>query len=315
MLNKVAVERPKCPICHGTRTRKERTYRGQHEIFAHKSLFVCGDCQMVFAHPLPPADEWDVYNRAFFSESDSRLPESHPAIAFFCEIAGIRLRYIQKYIHPELLPDSVLEIGPGPGYFCLAYLAVQPGARYRAVETDPTCYESLRECGAEVAGSLSELPEMERYGLLVMSHVLEHSIAPRRELAEAARFLEPGGRLFVEVPCRDFEYKPVFDAHVLFFDKPSMGRLLAEVGLAGIRLSYHGESIDQLRRQLSPIGRIRRRLSGLLSRSFPARRTAPRSDVDGQALRDQVEFFQPHLECEKPSRWLRVLAEKPKNRK
>jgi SAM-dependent methyltransferase len=303
-----------CPICLGDRTRWDRPYKGSHKIFVGKSLCACEDCGLVFADPLPSAGEWDVYNSAFFSESESGLADDHPAIPFFEEVARIRLRHIEARISPKPMPSAVLEIGPGPGYFCQAYIDRNPGVRYRAVETDPVCYDALRARGVEAVGDLAEIASSERFGLLVMSHVLEHSLDPRQFLIDATGLLEPGGALFIEVPCRDFEYKPVFDAHVLFFDKNSMGRLLDETGLVEPLLSYHGEAIDTLRRQLSFGYKLQSRFAAALRRFIPGKGSASDERVTpADRLEEALALFRPHVEHDRPARWLRAMAVKPEH--
>src|SRR5262249_11638886 len=74
-------------------------------------------------------------------------------------------------------------------------------------EPDPAAREVVRGKGHRVlAGTAEELPEEIRGGrhdLVVMSHVLEHCLDPKRAVANAAGLLAEGGLLVIETPNND----------------------------------------------------------------------------------------------------------------
>jgi SAM-dependent methyltransferase len=299
-----------CPVCTATDCSEMRPYQARHDIFKGLHLLNCGECGMVFADPMPSVEEWAAYNRDFFAVSESSSTDNTEAVLFFKGIARLRLDHIANTIGGEL-PDSVLEIGPGPGYFCQAYKEKRPAVKYCAVETDLTCHGPLQELGVDVLTELTEVAARHcDFGLLVMSHVLEHSQDPRDFIRAALDLMQPGGLLFIEIPCLDFEYKPVFDAHVLFFDKDSLGRLLADAGIVEYQLSYHGATINTLRRELSRPGRLFNRGLAQITRE-PEIVESVRHLLDA-ATWNVVAPFMPHVENERPSRWLRALAIKPR---
>jgi SAM-dependent methyltransferase len=291
-----------CPVCLGEDCRRERRYKGYHEIFANRFLSRCTDCGMVFADPMPSDREWEAYNREFFSESLGGMPDNERVAEFSRGIARTRLDYIAARAK-DGLPNSVLEIGPGPGYFFQAYSDRVPGVRYTAVETDSECRTSLREVGVEVEESFDDLgKDVNHFGLVVMSHVLEHSTNPREFLGRALGLLQPGGGLFIEVPCSDYNYKPVFDAHVLFFDKAPMARLLDDLGACDWHIAYYGESIRKLRRQVSLPHRLVNRV-----KRFGEACGVPPSSAAADAEMDPTTWA-AHIENDEPARWLRVMA-------
>jgi SAM-dependent methyltransferase len=244
------IEDLQCPLCRSLSCVKEMPYRGQHVIFQGLALYRCSECAIVFASPPPTEDELTVYNSDFFSASGSGIPTNAETLLFFRGVAQLRLQYIESGLCGAPMPSSVLEIGPGPGYFCTQYLNQTPRARYAAVETDLSCHDSLKELGVDVHESFEALADTgKHFDLVVISHVLEHCAQPRDFLERALSFLVPGGILFAEVPCRDYEYKDIFEAHLLFFDKEPMRCLMNELGLDIIKLSYHGESIGKMQRK------------------------------------------------------------------
>ena len=300
-----------CPVCRGNECEHRERYKGQHAIFEGRWLRRCRDCGMVFADPMPDAGEWESYNRDFFAESEVAVAAEGQAALFFQGLARLRLAQIEQAV--DALPDSVLEIGPGPGHFCQAYFEQAADARYGVIETDVHCHGRLRDLGAEVWKDLGAAAAGAPYGMVVMSHVLEHCLDPRDFMETVWALLRPGGVLFVEVPCLDCDYKPTFDAHVLFFDKGSMACLLDYVGAEGCRLSYHGESIEVLRRPYQFHVRLANKVRSLVGAS-PAEPPAEPEPVDlpiDGAMWRAVAPFKPHVENDVPSRWLRALAYKP----
>jgi SAM-dependent methyltransferase len=102
----------------------------------------------------------------------------------------------------------------------------------------------LNSLGIEVHAKPAEevLPRLERFDVIVMSHVLEHFLDPGAMLRLTGRRLKPGGVLYVEVPHIPLEamhrhvdsvWAPRFDEpHITFFDPGSLRRVLAANGLA-----------------------------------------------------------------------------------
>ena len=220
-----------CPSCQGRSTAKEGPYRGRHDIFSGLDLRRCAGCGLVFAHPMPSLLQWEEFNSRFFSDGAISIPEDREVLLFSRGMACLRLHHIEKHSGWTSLPTSVLEIGAGPGFLYREYITREPEVCYAAVETDEGCQRMLRQDGVEVFGRLGDIIETgNKYDLLVMSHVLEHVLDPRAFLRDALRCLRPGGVVFIEVPCMDWEYKLFFNDHVLFFDKHSLGHLLELVG-------------------------------------------------------------------------------------
>jgi SAM-dependent methyltransferase len=322
-MNEEGIDRLTCHGCASEQCVEDRPYRGLHAIFQGRSLWRCEACGLAFIDPMPSQDDWDRYNQDFFVESEGGLPKDPDTLLFFKGIARLRLQYMVEHAGLATPPDSVLEIGPGPGFLCDAYLQQRPDARFVVVETDHTCQEMLREKGVEVFDSFEQIPvESGEFDLVVMSHVLEHSQDPTGLVETAMGYLRPGGHMFIEVPCRDFEYKRFWDAHILFFDKPSMEMVLRRVGLEDFRLSYHGEESEQLKRQLNLLNRVlsRFKIKAAIGRLYKMTQGV-REKVMGKVEPDPgpigdsqmwaiVKTYSPQIEHTRPARWLRALARK-----
>ena len=76
-----------------------------------------------------------------------------------------------------------------------------------------------------------------------MSHVLEHMPDPRYFLKLVHEKLKTGGKLFIDVPCKDYLYKDIDEPHVLFFNIQSLSFLLMNIGFTINWLDYFGPNI------------------------------------------------------------------------
>ena len=299
-----------CPVCGSGSTHSVAPYRHENLIFTGCSRTLCTECEMMFASPMPNAAALSDYNASYFATAHGGPPTNRLALAFFSAIARLRLGFLRRYLDEHQIGvDRVLELGPGPGFFARRWLEDAPQSVYSAVETDKSCFDSLRKLGVH----LVEPSAVIATDLVVMSHVLEHVPDPVRFVQAATRGLRPDGALFIEVPCRDWEHKTLDEPHLLFFDKKSMRKLLADLGFVDIELSYHGQRISRLK-TASPLRAklmaIRGKLIswGLIA---PFARMQPGMEpVTSPLERAAAAPFQAHRESTEPAWWLRAVARK-----
>jgi len=285
-------------------------FRYENPIFSECSLAICVDCEMVFASPMPSEATLKEYNAHYFSAAHGGQPTNRLAVAFFAGIAGIRHSYVNRFlVKYQITVDNVLEIGPGPGFFARRWLEDMPQSYYFAVETDESCHQVLGKLGVKII-DFAAAPQAD---LVVMSHVLEHVPDPLGFVRKATHGLRSGGALFIEVPCRDWEHKPIDEPHVLFFDKASMQRLLDDLGFTDIEIAYFGQTIAQLKtpsKFRSLWARIRTKLIswGMVA---PFAGSSNGLNVLANPLhRAMVGPYGAHLESKEPAWWLRAVARK-----
>lgn len=133
--------------------------------------------------------------------------------------------------------SEVLDIGCGGGRLVMEL--AQRG--YKVTGLEPSPVAGVAEAAADVGGlilptTLEEYdPGAEMFAGIIFSHVLEHLPRPDQALATAARLLEPGGRVFVEVPHLE---RPVTSlgrcvpvAHQWYFTPEAMRYYLLQAGL------------------------------------------------------------------------------------
>jgi SAM-dependent methyltransferase len=101
-------------------------------------------------------------------------------------------------------PQSLLDVGTGHGHFCLLARQRWPEATVDGLDQSPSVDEAQRRGWVDRAhrGGFTALAGAlpRSYDVVAMSHYLEHTRDPRAELAAAAKVLEPGGLLMIEVP-------------------------------------------------------------------------------------------------------------------
>jgi SAM-dependent methyltransferase len=302
----------RCPVCTGASHISLRPYRGHSQIFGKVNLVRCADCQLVFVRPMPSEEDLYEYNSAYSDNAHGGLNLHPGALLFFSGMALLRLEHVLSY-YPDGGANikSVLEIGPGHGFFCEHVLRRSPACSYSVIESDHSCRERLRTLGATVYENLNKLDSWRgTFDLLVMSHVLEHSGDPFGFLDAAIGLLAPGGVVFIEVPCRDFEFKEEDEPHLVFFDKASLQRLFERLGLCNLRLSYHGKEIHRIKKE-SRISAFAARLARTVSRRTGMSLSRKPSFIEDPAIWDAVRPHEAHTERQQAAWWLRAVASKP----
>lgn len=142
----------------------------------------CGGCGMEYFHP-------GVAGSAAFYAALGRSQQYY---------STTRWEFTETLRRIPAEPDLV-DIGCGDGFF----LSLVGGTRKRGLELNPDAVRRAREKGLDVReGLLPVLPDASA-DVLTLFQVLEHVERPVEVLADAARVLRPGGRLFVAVPNND----------------------------------------------------------------------------------------------------------------
>lgn len=268
---------------------------------------------MVFAAPMPDAAALAVYNTSYFDSAHGGAPTNPVAIAFHSAIARLRVAHVEHFLDARgIAVSAVLEVGAGGGYFARHWLGRHPDSSYHAIESDTSCHPGLLAMGVEVLQDPRDT-QQPPLDLVVMSHVLEHTTDPSDFLRGMTARLRRGGVLFIEVPCRDWEFKAQDEPHLLFFDKVPMARLLSDLGFAEIQLTYHGREIAKLR---SP-SLVTRVMGGVRARLLARGVVAPFARVTSglEVLKEPLERaavapYEAHRECSRPAWWLRAAAQK-----
>lgn len=304
-----------CPVCGSKEFQQRMNYPNQSTVFSGMQIVQCGNCEMVFADPVPSEEELYIYNSHYFDNAHGGVSENPVTKAFHSGINLLRVTHIEKYLSVrERKIKRVLEIGPGAGYFAQHWRKRHPETvQYVVVDTDTSFTAAFTASGIEVYRDMQEIAPGNTFDLVVLSHVLEHVAEPQSFLLEIDKKLVHSGIVFIETPCRDDLHKPSLEPHLLFFDKHPMEQLIAKCGWKNGRLSYHGNTIAELRKETGFTGLLFRKARNFFLQQgihYFWSRTKAGLEALTPMERAAVLPYKAHIEQEQPSWWLRSIAEK-----
>lgn len=303
-----------CPVCSSDSVSFIRNYRSGKTVFQDMKLVRCNTCSMVYADPMPSDEVLTEYNASYFVAAHGGLNTNPVATAFFSGIAWIRIGHLEKYIRKfSATVKKVLEIGPGTGYFAGNWLRLHSDNEYSALETDTSCHQSLKQIGVQITEFETINSNHTIYDMLVLSHVVEHVSRPKEFLSAMSSCLRKDGVIFIEVPCRDWEHKPEDEPHLLFFEKKSMMELLTSLGFKNIQLSYHGQTIEQLKSTPAAPTILQKLCIKLMNRGYTKLASLfYKGDRKYLSPLEMVAIdpYKPQVETEEPAWWLRAVAMK-----
>ncbi len=208
-----------------------------------------GDCQE-FANRIVAGRSLSRASQHYLGEGgtayDERVGGTHRFNADFA------LRVLGPHLEDD---TAVLDFGCADG----ALLAALPNGVKCGVEVNPASRARAVERGLVVHESTREIDD-DSVGLVISSHVLEHTLQPLDELGGLRRVLTGGGKLVLILPVDDWRVQrdwvlPDGNHHLYGWTPQLLANLLAEAGFAV-------ESIDVVTYTLP--GRFTGKLHGML---------------------------------------------------
>ena len=233
-----------CPLCQGKRIRlfKKGTIDPQaigaadfkitdSHYGSRWTFFSCRDCAFVFANPLPDGATIAGFYAALEDEEYSQEDEGRG------RNFAVILRRLGRFAPPG---SSLLDVGAASGIF----LNLARRAGYDVAGIEPSARlvaDAERLYGLKVfRGDAEQFPVGRKFDAVTLLDVLEHVTDPGAFLGTVGRFLAPNGMLVIVTPDigslaarfmggRWWHYRA---AHVNFFNRRSLERLLAAHGFA-----------------------------------------------------------------------------------
>lgn len=197
-----------CNLCNSeTKFEFIRDYPNQHKVFDNLKLWRCKECGVIFALPYLSEKDLDYYYEDVWKTSDD-------ANIVYEIQASERVKYIHKHIGDRDFL-RVLDIGSGHGILYDSFLQRYGKVEFYATELNPDNRKRLEQKGIVVKRSIDELKET-KFDIICLCSVLEHLTYPYIFLKDALELLDENGYLFIELPDRDYIYKPLLDPHVGF---------------------------------------------------------------------------------------------------
>ncbi|MEP6880358.1 MAG: class I SAM-dependent methyltransferase [Dokdonella sp.] len=207
-------------------------------------LAQCGECEVVYLDPEPPADDLDRLYVGSIQFSDTDYMRGAQADRTARGYAR-RLHYL------DLLPETVetiLEIGAGPAWICRAAKERRSDVVTIAQDISDECVAHCPWVDHYILGNLSQLQPNGSIQLAAMTHVIEHLPKPADFLCELTPYLAPGGKVYITAPHRpalwrpeqgfgpwlDYSYLHV-PAHISYLSEKWMRGAAAKAGLKMVR--------------------------------------------------------------------------------
>lgn len=232
----------RCPLCRGAGIRlfKKGTFDPQaigaadfritdSHYGARWTLFCCRECGFVFANPVPDGEAIARFYAALDDEEYSQEDEGRG------RNFAVILKRLRRFVPPG---STLLDVGAASGIFL--NLARRGGYRVAGIEPAARLVaDAERLYGLTLfCGSAEAFVAREPFAVVTLLDVLEHVPDPGAFLAVLDRFLAPGGMLVIVTPDigslaarlmggRWWHYRA---AHINFFNRRSLERLLAEHG-------------------------------------------------------------------------------------
>ncbi len=230
--------RETCPVCGG---HELRVHLRVSDLMQHKpgrfTLERCRACDHIFQNPRLSIAGLDYYYKDFYDG----LGEEGMEYIFGHSADGYRAR--ARLVRDNAQPKRWLDVGAGHGHFCCVAKDELPDTSFDGLDLSDSIDEAHRRRWIDTAyrGLFPDVaPTIAgRYDAVSMSHYLEHTLDPRKELDAAHVALAQGGHLMIEVPDPEFRLGRALGRWWLPWFQPQHQHLLS-AGNLGKLLREHG---------------------------------------------------------------------------
>ena len=219
-----------CPLCKSNNNEFISSYLGS--FLSCKELRQCQSCELIFAKKLPSKSELDEYYSTGLFYDKLSNPYNPEFINFSLKLSRSRLNLIfSKITFNEKL--KMIDIGAGNAQLGIALTEFYDSADYEAVEPDSAIRNKYGNWVKNIYPDIIDV-NITDYDIAVMNQVLEHMQDPVSFLESVYRLLKPEGYVYIDVPYKDYLYKPSIEPHILFWNPQSMSLLLDKTGFTMI---------------------------------------------------------------------------------
>lgn len=212
-----------------------------------QQVYACESCSYVQLLPRPSAEQ----NQAFYDRNgQDRAVRAWIDLDWECEAFAVDVNRRADTVEAvSCLDDSLLDVGTGYGIFLETMQ--QRGYAVRGIEIGEERRKMAREitdAPIDATNLLAEAPLPEQVSdVVTLFHVLEHVADPVAFARRLRSLVRPGGVFICEVPnvdellletCSDYRQFYWIRAHLSYFSKPILERVLTEAGFSDVSVSF-----------------------------------------------------------------------------
>lgn len=198
-----------CVCCGGEQISywREKQFQYTHNVQSEAfRIYRCRTCGSGFLNQ-PPHPQWLQAIYQYSGQALTQAVSLERILAREAEFPNYRIdaaRICSQAIRYNLSGNTqALDIGSGFGFYTEAFRKLA----YRTVSINPGQYENqvFRQLNGDepLPVLFEQYQTAERFGVVLMSQVLEHLLEPERAIGKAADLLAPGGVLACAVPNYD----------------------------------------------------------------------------------------------------------------
>ena len=219
----------KCPVCFKKNITYQRPY-GESPFLSCNDLHQCQDCGLIFAHKMPQKEVLEKYYSHGLFHDQINDHYNREFLRFSYKLSLIRCKLIKKEIMQFNGTPKVIDIGAGSARFGIAFKEFYKTAIYETVEPDSGAHNNYGDWVDQHYKDIADVHD-KNYDLVVMNQVLEHLPDPIEFLKSVCKLLKDQGYIYIDVPYKDFLFKPSVEPHLLFWNHNSFSLLIELVGL------------------------------------------------------------------------------------
>jgi 2-polyprenyl-3-methyl-5-hydroxy-6-metoxy-1,4-benzoquinol methylase len=187
----MSLESPACPACGATHGRSSIEWASQTRI--HR----CGNCALLFAHPLPTLEQLEAFYQGFMYR--------RPSLAKLPRLIAERQRELVRLFELDAAPGSnrgrtFLDHGGGTGVAYAAAKSLGLNSWFADMDRQAIAFvtEQFQLPPTHLVTRLSE--QHERFDYVLSDNVVEHVPDPVALIRELVASLQPGGVLVIKTP-------------------------------------------------------------------------------------------------------------------
>lgn len=236
-----------CPVCN-TNDFEVLSEKDRYGLYAPTAI--CRSCGLVQATPRMTKSSYEH----FYNDGHRKLyvgTEKPDETYFYERYHAGKSTFDYIYAHLDPSGKRILEVGCGAGAI-LKYFHDQ-GATVKGIDLSLDYLEyGKKRYGIDLSNTnLFELPDDQKYDLIIYSDVLEHILDPISHLNKIKSILKPEGMLYIKVPGTKNLIRPYLgdflrslqNAHVFYFSLPTLSNLMNKNGFTCV---YGDETIRSL---------------------------------------------------------------------